>query len=160
MLSLENTWFCSKHYFTTAITMPTSITWRITPLIWWIICSILCDLCYWFHVSFQRASRWRSKSKKQNIWTKMKKKLKANKDKGKSNDCNHGFDISNLNRGLSCVPFVQRWLTYFRLFQYVVWGLSESVDWLVSYENKRIHDADKPALAVFLRERIPCTCLD
>eukprot|EP00984_Skeletonema_dohrnii_P025082 scaffold14195_cov155-Skeletonema_dohrnii-CCMP3373.AAC.29 len=31
------------------------------------------------------------------------------------------------------------------------------IDW---HEVVRIHNADKPTLAAFLRERIPCTCLD
>ena len=31
------------------------------------------------------------------------------------------------------------------------------IDW---HEVVRIHNADKPTLTVFLRERIPCTCLD
>jgi hypothetical protein len=31
------------------------------------------------------------------------------------------------------------------------------IDW---HEVVRIHNGDKPTLAAFLRERIPCTCLD
>lgn len=203
----------AAHYF---VTMPTSIIIkrpsiiikRMITVIGFIMLIMLCDLRAWFKFVFlERASCWWSKSKPN--------KVKLTRD---SDGCNHGLrlDLYKPNGGRGCVAFVQRWLfPYYRIYQYLMWKSSESIDWLVSYQlmtatnhflngsidmaaidaasaefylqlknsdremakaksnsskrkkreydkqaNDRIHYADDPTLAAFLREHIPCKCLD